>query len=94
MSGNRRTHTETVDAPTATDSQPGTTAAAFVFEVIDRRELARRWNVPASWISENTRSRAKDKIPHVKFGRYTRFLWGDPRLAAWFERRCSAATKI
>jgi hypothetical protein len=56
-------------------------------EVIDATELARRWNLPVSWIREQTRSRAGDPLPCIHFGRYVRFEWGSPQLAAWFERR-------
>jgi hypothetical protein len=58
-------------------------------EVIDCEELARRWNLPPSWIREQTRNRATDPIPHLRFGRYVRFQWGTPDLAAWLERRRS-----
>lgn len=56
-------------------------------EVIDADELASRWNLPASWIREQTRSRAGDPLPCIRFGRYVRFEWGSPHLSAWFERR-------
>jgi len=53
------------------------------------RELARRWNLPATWIREQTRSRALDPIPHLRMGRYVRFEYGSPDLAKWLERRRS-----
>ena len=56
-------------------------------ELIDAAELARRWNLPESWIRDHTRSREKDPIPHKHFGMYVRFDWHDPRLLAWLERR-------
>ena len=55
--------------------------------MIDANELARRWNLPASWVREQTRTRAGDPLPCIRFGRYVRFEWGSPQLAAWFERR-------
>jgi len=58
-------------------------------EVIDATELAKRWNLPESWIREQTRTRAADPLPCVCFGRYLRFEWGSPQLAAWFEWRRS-----
>jgi hypothetical protein len=61
--------------------------AAGPREVIDAIELARRWNLPASWVREQTRTRAGDPLPCIRFGRYVRFEWGSPQLAAWFERR-------
>jgi predicted DNA-binding transcriptional regulator AlpA len=58
------------------------------FEIIDCPELARRWNLPESWIREQVRSRAaSDPIPHIKFGKYVRFRWGSSELDAWMERR-------
>ena len=57
------------------------------FEVINVEQLARRWQVPASWIREQTRNRASDRIPHVRLGRYVRFCWGSPALDKWFVRR-------
>ena len=57
------------------------------FELIDAPELAIRWSVPASWIREQTRFRCVDPIPHLRLGRYVRFEWGSPELAAWLTRR-------
>ena len=57
------------------------------FELIDASELAIRWHLPASWIREQTRSRSVDPIPHLRLGRYVRFEWGSPELAAWLARR-------
>ena len=57
--------------------------------IIDSDELARRWNLPATWIREQTRSRALDPIPHLRMGRYVRFEYGSPDLAKWLERRRS-----
>ena len=59
------------------------------FEVIDAPELARRLCVPTSWIREQTRSRSADPIPHLDMGRYVRFEWGSPQLAAWLAKRRS-----
>jgi hypothetical protein len=58
-----------------------------VQEVIDSDELARRWNLPASWIREQTRSRAVDPLPCVRFGKYVRFSWGSRELENWLSRR-------
>jgi hypothetical protein len=56
-------------------------------EVIDVDELARRWNLPASWIREQTRSRAADPLPCIRFGKYVRFRWQSPELEQWLSRR-------
>jgi hypothetical protein len=63
------------------------------FEVLTAGELAERWRVPESWIREQTRSRAADPIPHVRLGRYVRFSWNSPELAAWWRRRQSTVTR-
>ncbi len=63
--------------------------AGGAFEIIDSDELARRWNLPPSWVREQVRARAADPIPHLRFGRYVRFAWGSPELAGWLERRRS-----
>jgi hypothetical protein len=58
-------------------------------ELIDSRELAVRWRVPESWIREGVRRRTKDRIPHVRFGKYVRFEYGCPELDAWLTgHRC------
>ena len=51
------------------------------------RSVAKRLNVPKTWIQEMTRSRATDVIPHLKFGKYVRFQWGCPALNQWISRR-------
>lgn len=57
-------------------------------EIIDASELARRWQVPRSWIRNWTREGyANDPIPHVKLGHYVRFEWGSPPLSKWWEKR-------
>jgi hypothetical protein len=59
------------------------------YEVIDAAELSKRWSLPESWIREQTRTRSSDPLPCVRFGRYVRFEFGSPKLAAWYERRRS-----
>lgn len=43
-------------------------------ELITVKELARRLNVPSSWIYRRTRL-GQQAIPHVKIGKYVRFDW-------------------
>ena len=62
-------------------------ARIVAYEFIDCGELARRWDVPVSWIRDQVRKRAEDPLPHVSLGKYVRFLWGSPELQAWVERR-------
>ena len=55
-------------------------------EVIDSKELARRFRLPESWVRDRVRSRTDDPLPHVKFGRYVRFEWGSRELVEWWAR--------
>ena len=36
-------------------------------------EIARVLHVPVSWVYERTRLRGRDRIPHIKLGKYLRF---------------------
>ena len=63
------------------------------FEIIDSKELARRWAVPATWVYEQTRSRASDPLTCVRLGRYCRFEWNSPSLQAWWARRRTGKTR-
>jgi hypothetical protein len=56
-------------------------------EIINADELAKRLNLPPSWVRDQVRSRAMDPIPCLRFGRYVRFQWGHPALEEWLERR-------
>lgn len=46
------------------------------YEVLTAEELAARWRVPETWVREQTRSRSKDPLPHIRLGRYVRFISG------------------
>ena len=63
-----------------------TLIALVAIEVIDSKELARRWGLPESWVRDRVRSRAVDPIPHLKLGRNVRFEWGSARLEAWLAK--------
>jgi len=69
--------------------QLGRTRTGDQFELLTSEEFADRLRVPASWVREQTRSRALegDPIPHLRLGRYVRFRWGSPELEAWLRRR-------
>jgi hypothetical protein len=67
----------------------GNQTTTATWELIDAKELAKRWSLPASWIREQTRSRAADPLPHVRFGKYVRFQWLSPELERWLNRRRS-----
>jgi hypothetical protein len=53
------------------------------WELIDSAELARRWNIPVSWVRSRTRGRTLDELPCLRLGRYVRFRWGSPELECW-----------
>jgi len=55
-------------------------------EIIDSKELARRWCLPESWIRDQTRSRCADPIPHLRLGRYVRFQPASRELVEWLDR--------
>jgi hypothetical protein len=57
------------------------------YEILDSKELAKRLNLPVSWIRDATRKRAVDVLPHLKFGRYVRFQWRSRELEDWLTRR-------
>lgn len=52
-------------------------------ELIDADELARRLNLPVSWVRSHCRARTTDEIPATRFGRYVRFDWTSPKLQQW-----------
>lgn len=76
--------TETMSPQTTTESD---TIAAGIVEVIDAKELARRWSLPESWVRAQTRSSVEDPIPCLRFGKYVRFRWNSPELGQWLKRR-------
>ncbi len=71
-------------------SNEGTSAPNCQHEYLDSVQFAARLNVPPSWVREHVRSRTSDPIPHLKLGKYVRFLWGSPALEAWLKRRMVA----
>lgn len=66
-----------------------TPPAAFSggYEFINSKELALRWCLPESWVREQVRTRSADPLPHIRFGRYVRFMWRSPELEKWAARR-------
>jgi hypothetical protein len=59
--------------------------ALLSYEMLTGPELAGRLKVKPTWIRKQTAS--SDPLPHVKLGRYVRFLWGSPDLDKWLSRR-------
>jgi hypothetical protein len=61
-------------------------------EVIDSTELAKRLNVPETWVRSWTNAkRTSDPIPHLRLGRYIRFPWGSTELREWLNRQLVSA---
>lgn len=56
-------------------------------EIIDARELARRWAVPEGWIRRHSWDCQSDPIPHVKLGKWVRYEWNSAALGRWFSER-------
>jgi len=69
-----------------------TEAVPVEIELITAEQLAKKLNVPVSWVRDQTRARAScgDMIPHLRFGKYIRFAWGSPELTGWIQRRLVA----
>jgi len=63
-------------------------------EVIDSNELAKRLNVPETWVRSRTNTkRTRDPIPHFRLGRYVRFPWGSNELREWLDRQLVSANR-
>jgi len=72
-------------------SQEATMNQAEV-EVIDSTELAKRLNVPETWVRSRTNAkRTSDPIPHFRLGRYVRFPWGSTEFREWLDRQLVSA---
>ena len=56
-------------------------------ELLTPPELAQILKVPLSWVYGRTRRRRGDRLPHIRLGKYVRFLWGGPQLEEWTKRR-------
>jgi hypothetical protein len=74
-------------APQSVEIAGAVTKVPQLYEFIDSKELALRWNLPESWVREQVRRRSPDPIPHVRFKKYVRFRWGSPELEEWTGRR-------
>ena len=53
--------------------------------LLDPRDAASLLNVPVSWIYQHARTRAQDKLPYFKLGKYLRF--SARNLSKWLETR-------
>jgi predicted DNA-binding transcriptional regulator AlpA len=63
--------------------------APSVGALLTPQQLAEKLAVPASWIREKTRRRARvrdsDPLPVVRLGKYVRFRWAE--VEAWLARQ-------
>lgn len=51
-------------------SQQSSPTPNVSYEQIGPVELAKRWDVPQTWVREHVRKRTSDPIPHLKLGKY------------------------
>ena len=56
---------------TATPGLPSASSSAETLLTV--HEVAEFLRVPSSWVYERTRRRGRDRLPHVKVGKYLRF---------------------
>jgi hypothetical protein len=87
-----RCSAELIDSmnPKTTGVRDMSESASFAsgVEIIDAPELAKRLQVPVSWVRQRATSprfNQEQRIPHVRLGRYVRFLWGSKELKAWLQ---------
>jgi hypothetical protein len=85
MNGGKGSTVERTDSGAQVNEKPTSC------EIIDCTELARRWSLPVTWVRDHVRARAKDPIPHLRFGKYVRFRWGSPELDEWLAARSVSA---
>ena len=61
-------------------------------DILTPEEVAERLKTSRRWITEMTRKRQQNPIPHYKVGGYLRFHW--PTVCAWLEETTTRGTKI
>ncbi len=54
-------------------------------ELLTVDELAAVLRVPPSWVYQRTRYRGRDRLPHIKLGKYLRFE--EAAVQAWLDRQ-------
>ena len=55
-------------------------SAEYLLELLTVSEVAAALRVPASWVYERVRRRGRDRMPHLKIGKYLRFRLNDVRI--------------
>jgi excisionase family DNA binding protein len=56
----------------------------YFLEFLTVKEVAAALRVPPSWVYERVRKRGKDRMPHLKIGKYLRFRLSEIR--TWVDR--------
>jgi excisionase family DNA binding protein len=62
-------------------------AAEFLLELLTVDEIAAALRVSPSWVYERVRKRGRDKMPHLKIGKYLRFRLKEVRI--WVDQGAS-----
>lgn len=60
----------------------------WTVDLMTVEETARVLHVPVSWVYGRTRRRGKERIPHIKLGKYLRFEIAEVRV--WYSGMKSA----
>jgi excisionase family DNA binding protein len=58
--------------------------SGFGEELLTVSEVAGALKVKISWVYERTRRSGRDRMPHLKLGKYLRFRW--PEVQEWLEQ--------
>ena len=67
---------------------PHISSTADPLELLTVEDVATLLKVPKSWVYERTRRRGRDKLPHIKLGKYLRFE--EDAVRQFLERKRSA----
>jgi excisionase family DNA binding protein len=59
-------------------------SAECLLELLTVEEIAASLRVPPSWVYERVRRRGRDKMPHLKIGKYLRFRLNEVR--SWIDQ--------
>jgi excisionase family DNA binding protein len=73
-----RSSSEAASSPKPGRDHAGT--AEFLLELLTVDEIAAALRVSPSWVYERVRKRGRDKIPHLKIGKYLRFRLNELRI--------------
>jgi excisionase family DNA binding protein len=77
-----RSSSEAVLSPIPERDHAG--APEFLLELLTVDEIAAALRVSPSWVYERVRKRGRDKMPHLKIGKYLRFRLNEVRI--WIDQ--------